>query len=553
MVEIKQLSALEKVRPQDALTAPEQLSRTVFLGERVSYQLVFHCGNMMDEVLEVSIQSPLLPYIRVYQVKRAIMDYPAYPDCTDENYITKEPGIMPDILVPFETGRIHIGRGANVSLWVTIDIPDTLTAAEYEITAEVCNVPVTTGGFTPLQMKKTMSLCVLPVALPKQELRFTQWVYVDCIAEAHGVEVYSEAHWDLIEKYIEAAAYIGINMLLMPVITPPLDTAYRTARKNVQLTDISLIDGKYRFGFDKVKRWIELCKRHGIRYFEISHLFSQWGAAFAPNIFAIVDGREEQIFGWDTPSDDPAYAAFLQSFLPQLVAVLEENDIAEYTYFHISDEPYIEYIDAYRNAKQLIEPLIGRSKTLDALSDFEFFRRGLVSCPIPASDHIEPFLKAEIKNPWVYYCCAQDSKVSNRFLAMPACRNRIMGLQMYYYGIKGFLHWGFNYYNSRCSVYRINPYTTTSGDGSYPSGDAFSVYPGENGPLLSMRALVFYEGIQDIAACRLLESYIGRQAVIELIDKTAGAPLTFENYPNDSEYLLSLREKMTRMIQKFAK
>lgn len=93
MVEIKQISALEKVRPQDALTAPEQLNRTVFLGERVSYQLVFHGENMMDEVLEVSIQSSLLPYIRVYQVEQSIMDYPAYPGCTDENYITKELGI----------------------------------------------------------------------------------------------------------------------------------------------------------------------------------------------------------------------------------------------------------------------------------------------------------------------------------------------------------------------------------------------------------------------------------------------------------------------------
>ncbi|MBR2001281.1 MAG: DUF4091 domain-containing protein, partial [Firmicutes bacterium] len=53
-------------------------------------------------------------------------------------------------------------------------------------------------------------------------------------------------------------------------------------------------------------------------------------------------------------------------------------------------------------------------------------------------------------------------------------------------------------YNSRCSTYKVNVYQTTSKDLAFPSGDAFSVYPGENGPILSTRALVFYEGLQDM-------------------------------------------------------
>ena len=40
--------------------------------------------------------------------------------------------------------------------------------------------------------------------LPQKTL-FTQWFYVDCIADVHKVEIYSEAHWELIEKYIALA------------------------------------------------------------------------------------------------------------------------------------------------------------------------------------------------------------------------------------------------------------------------------------------------------------------------------------------------------------
>ena len=45
--------------------------------------------------------------------------------------------------------------------------------------------------------------------------------------------------WELIEKYIAAAVDLGINMIMVPVHTPPLDTAINTRRPCVQLVDIT--------------------------------------------------------------------------------------------------------------------------------------------------------------------------------------------------------------------------------------------------------------------------------------------------------------------------
>lgn len=185
---------------------------------------------------------------------------------------------------------------------------------------------------------------------------------------------------------------------------------------------------------------------------------------------------------------------------------------------------------------------------MDALSNFDFYEKGLLEIPVTANNHIAPFLEHKLDNQWVYYCMSQREKVSNRFLAMPSYRNRIMGLQMYRTNVKGFLHWGFNYYYSRCSGYPIDPYQTTSSDLTFPSGDPFSVYPGDDGPILSLRALVFYEGLQDIQVCRLLESYIGREAVEKLIDTEAGGELTYETYPQTADYIMNLRQKMTECI-----
>ena len=101
---------------------------------------------------------------------------------------------------------------------------------------------------------------------------------------------------------------------------------------------------------------------------------------------------------------------------------------------------------------------------------------------------------------------------------------------MYKHSIKGFLHWGLNYYNSRISLYPINPYATTSADGVFPSGDPFILYPSKDGAYNSIRGKVIYEAIEDMKVCATLEKYIGRDAVVELIDSMAGEELKFDKY-----------------------
>ncbi len=67
---------------------------------------------------------------------------------------------------------------------------------------------------------------------------FTQWFHVDSIAEAHHVPVYSEAHWELIGKYMQMARYLGIDTILTPMLTPSLDTLIGGERLCVQLVPI---------------------------------------------------------------------------------------------------------------------------------------------------------------------------------------------------------------------------------------------------------------------------------------------------------------------------
>jgi hypothetical protein len=99
----------------------------------------------------------------------------------------------------------------------------------------------------------------------------TEWFHTDCLATYYDVEVFSEEHWERIKQYVENAVKHGINMLLTPIFTPPLDTAIGGERPTVQLVDVE-VTGKhtYRFVFDKLDRWIKLCNDKGVQYFEFA-------------------------------------------------------------------------------------------------------------------------------------------------------------------------------------------------------------------------------------------------------------------------------------------
>ena len=38
-----------------------------------------------------------------------------------------------------------------------------------------------------------------------------------------------------------------------------------------------------------------------------------------------------------------------------------------------------------------------------------------------------------------------ETEITNRLISIDSARTRVLGLQLWYYGAKGFLHWGYNY------------------------------------------------------------------------------------------------------------
>ncbi len=547
-MKLKLISSLEKCLIDDDIDLKPEYDRGSCLKEElfrfgVCYTAKEACESARP--IRLTVHSELAEHITVRQVEHVPVKFPLYHSGSTEDYMKTTPGLYPDMLAPLNRHQRLLLSNNTESLFVEVDTKGIERAGDYPIElvfSDFCSdEPLATATF---------HLELIDCALPKQKLVFTQWFYCDCLMDYYGTSAFDERHWEIIENYLKTAVKNGINMILTPIFTPPLDTYVGGERTTVQLVDITLTDGEYRFGFDKLKRWIALCKKVGIEYFEISHFFTQWGAANAPKIVATVNGEEQKIFGWETEACGKEYTEFLQTFIPELLAFLRAEGVDKSCVFHVSDEPILEQLDSYRAARNIIAPLLEEYKIVDALSDYEFYENGTVTHPIPAINHIEPFIQNEVPDLWAYYCCGQHYKVSNRFIAMQSYRNRIIGVQLYKYGITGFLQWGYNFYNCQGSYHTVNPYLYTDGAYFVPAGDAFSVYPAADGTAYeSIRLAVFHDALQDMRAFELCEKRCGKERVTELINENTTEEITFAEYPRNADYLLQLREKINRAIK----
>lgn len=508
---VKQLSMMQKVFPHTAPQADWQ-PQEIFANETLSFQLAWYLDEdlaMQDEFMQVQVSGALAGSTSVYAVQLVPCELPCYDG--DDCALRREAGLFPDVLQPLEEEKVFLVGRQWRSLWFEVDAAQATGAQTLRVTLTLQDGTCTVQEF---------AFTVLAQQLPPMPIPITQWMHYDCIAEYYGVQPMSAAHWTLVWPYVAQAVRHGLNMLLVPLVTPPLDTLPGRERPTVQLVDVTCTGGDYTFGFDKLEAFLKNATACGVQYFEMTPLFTQWGAQHAPKVMATVEGKYKRIFGWETASDGAAYTAFLQALLPALSQKLTAWGYKGRCWFHISDEPQKpEHYIYYLKASALIRACLPGWPVMDTVGSMEFYQTKSVDCAIAGSDVYDEIAAAGATGLWAYYCCAQYKNVANHYLACPPWRTRILGAQMYRTGAQGFLHWGYNFWNSKYSARRIQPYAVTDGGAAFPGGDPFVVYPGANGaPVASIRQKLLRQAMYDYRTLLLAEENVGKNALCVLLD-----------------------------------
>ena len=539
-VVIKTVSSLEKIYHEDSIPAKTLSRFTMLNNEKKSFQIVIESDVDFTGTLKIDSN---IKNICKYTVEHIKSDFPMFKGADDYYRFSKD-GYYPDLLLPVGD-EITINKGLN-TYWIEI------TADKESIGNNEVFISLMENN--ELIAETSLQIEIIDCCLDFNDFIYTCWFHTDCLMKHYNVEAFSDEYWRITENFLRTASDYGMTCVLTPIFTPPLDTEAGKERPTVQLVDITLENKKYSFNFDKLTKWIEMANRCGINYFELAHFFTQWGARHAPKIIATVNGTYKQIFGWSTKASSREYTKFLTALSVELKKYLEERNLKDKVLIHVSDEPNFSMLRPYAKASKLIHKLYKGYKIVDALSDVWFYKLGIVTTPIPSNDHIDKFID-KTDELWTYYCSAQNKKnVANRFFCNNSIRTRVIGYQMFKYDIRGFLHWGYNFYFTRLSKAVIDPYKVSDAGGEFPSGDSYIVYPAPDGTAYhSIRLKVFYDALQDMAALNTLKKLTDKNTCLEIIEENGRNPITFSEYPHSDEWLLETREKINHKIKESLK
>jgi hypothetical protein len=498
-------------------------------GEQISFQACLRVEN--PDPIEVTAREVLpveLPRICVRRV--GCVPVPHHNTATpaeELDGVGHIPGYVPDVLFPEPYARVAPGEVA--SFWITVTVPGDIAPGPKHIGIELM------AGDRRIALLKATVLVSEVMLAKRRDFRVTHWFYADALCDWYKVEPFEEAFWPVCEAYMRNYAGHGLDTIYVPAFTPPLDGVKRPT----QLLEVKRTKSGYRFGWELVKRWVELARKCGITHFEWTHLFTQWGAKNAIRVYERHDGGE-LLWPPETEATSATYSGFLGQYLPALHRFLGEEGLLERSFFHISDEPHgDEHLANYRAARAMVRDLAPWMKVMDALSDIRFAREGLVDVPVPSIATTRQFVEEGIPC-WTYFCCGPRGKYLNRLLDTPLAKLRMAGWLFYRFGVQGFLHWGFNYWYKSQTQQMIDPFTVTDGLAwpGWAYGDTFQVYPGPSGPLDSIRWEVFAESLQDYALLQTLGVPRGGALLAPFKD--------FDDFPKHEAWLQAARRKLLR-------
>jgi hypothetical protein len=453
-------------------------------------------------------------------------------DTSELDGVGHVPGYVPDPLYEEQGACVYVGE--TVSFWLSVQVSPNAAPG-----ASSLPVVVYVDGKQSAEVSASIQIFA---AVMKRRTGFhvTHWFYNDAILDWHRLQAFERRFWDLLPAYIRNCAEHGQDTLYVPVFTPPLDGVKRPTQL-LRVKRTGRLEGRqYGFDWTDVKRYVDIAKRCGMQFFEWTHFFWQWGCRYALRIYEDQGHDERLLWRPQTPAVSKTYSEFLSEFLPELRTFLDRERILKRSFFHVSDEPQgEEHLPNYRKAKALLGRLAPWMTTMDALSEIAFGRQKVTDMPIPLITVTKRFVEEGIPC-WTYFCAGPRGPYLNRLMDTPLAKIRMAGWLFYRFGLKGFLHWGYNYWYRSQTRTLIDPFCEASGkrwpDWAY--GDPFVVYPGGKGPLDSIRWEIFAASLQDYALLQQSGSDPSGELLRPLED--------FHRFPRDEDWWCRARREVLK-------
>ena len=535
------VDALTKLLPD---SNPPRAATTVSLeaarGETVSGQAALRAAqaarSLRAQASELRNGQHVIPAASIrLQWVRSISVQRNSPGVPRDELVARAPCSLPD---PFwDRAEIDVPASITQPLWIEVDVPRDAIPGDYAGT-----VAVRWAGETvtlPLQLK------VWDFEMPaERHQQVTNWFAFPGAGFSPAWD--SPAFWDLAARYAK-------------IMVAHRQTCFR-AELNWIKTTYSPRSG-YRCDFRFLDHWAETFFAAGMERMELFQ---------AGRTQVSVDNPAARVLPANLPVQVQAAGVKLtpeeklRGILEQLETHVVSKGWNRRVMLHISDEPFLHSVPTYRKLGEIVHRAAPSVRVIEAVEATGF--GDAIDVLVPKLNHLDLWLpyfqksQAQGKELWFYTCCHPLGRYPNRFLDQPLVKTRVLHWICYLYGLKGYLHWGLNYFAEG-----VDPYSEEGISQNLPLGDRAIMYPGRDGPVGSLRWSAMRDGLQDYEYLWVLESRLAalktrlgesadwldpRQRPLELCRRVV---TSFHDHTRNPGTLLAARHEIALEIEALAR
>jgi hypothetical protein len=413
------------------------------------------------------------------------------PKYRKTDLIRSAPARFPDYLT--EDKEVTLNKGKYQAIFLTVKTPRDAEPGNFKGTITV----KTDKGNQSLPLHLT----IYPLTLPNERhLMVTEWYSTGRFKQFHGVDSsHPEEFYKMLRVYAENMA---------------------EHRQNVFRVSLGLIDssqdseGKLKFDFSRFDEWAQIFWNTGRMDLLETGFVARFGeGGWSSREISLRDFRVRK--GTTNQRVTVPGKEYLRQFLPAFENHLREKGWLEKTVFHICDEPSNHNVMDWRQTSEYVHRYAPSLRRIDAIETTHCFDR--LEIWVPKLDHLatwyDIYKKAQSRDNELWFYTVgifQKGSLPNKTVDVALIESRILHWLNYRFGLKGYLHWGFN-------AWTDDPFLAP---GKH-RGDGWHVYPKKDGLINSLRWEQMRNGIQDYEYFWMLENKINkmRETLSERLSK----------------------------------
>lgn len=422
----------------------------------------------------------------------------------------------PDILV--DNAPFDLEANVTLAYWYSVYVDSGQAPGTYTGTVVVN----TDSGNVPIDV----SLVVYDVELPQTAsadylvnnwLTSVGWDFTGTqisVPYQFGVEIFDEDWWTIYENIAKNFKKHRNNVLYVDVLG------------FLMLGGLDIdAQGHHTFDWTNFDRFIELFIDEGtVKYIWNAHMLDRKDGWEGPSYIKTITRAN----GVPTLTEVPAGSAeanqWLGVLLPALKSHLDQKGWTEMYYLVGHDEPAtVQHISADNWFYDKVDQYVPEARKGEPFYEFRSGLENRLTTFVPQLDVLDQNMayytarRAAGKEIWTYTCVGPQGQYPNRFLDYALVKTRLIHWFNWKAGATGFLHYGWNYWNTKPNV--LENWQNADGSWDWAPGDTHIVYPDVTDLSVydSIRHEAQLDGIEDYELLNIL-SAIKPQLAKKIVD-----------------------------------